>query len=72
MAKGTSCECGSCMGNTCKTITGLLVLAAGAAFLAFGLGMVAVMTAHMVSGAALLLAGLSFTVHGLKMCPMCK
>ncbi len=71
--KGMVCEnCGMCMCKTCGVITGLLVLVSGVVMLLAGLGNLNAMTATVVGGAALALAGLSFVVHALKMCPMCK
>ena len=72
MANEKSCGCGTCMGPTCGTISGLLALIAGALFLGSGLSMVSAMAASLYGGLALLLFGLSFTIHAMGMCPMCK
>lgn len=71
MDKGM-CEgcCGMC--KTCGSISGLLVLVAGACMLLSALGSLPGSTAGMVAGAALGLYGISLVVHSLGMCPMCK
>jgi hypothetical protein len=60
------------MGKMCKMVMGLMFLVAGACLLAFGLGMLSSMLANVIAGALFLLAGLSFAIHALGMCPMCK
>jgi hypothetical protein len=60
------------MCGMCATLGGVFVLAAGGGFLAFALGSLDGMTAHLVSGGALLLYGLGLLVHALGLCPMCK
>ncbi|MBI2971808.1 MAG: hypothetical protein HYY37_05305 [Candidatus Aenigmarchaeota archaeon] len=60
------------MGGTCMTVSGLLVLGAGATLLAFGMGSVAGNTAHLVAGALFALVGLGEIMHGMGMCPMHK
>ncbi len=76
MGKGQTCECGGmCMGKVCGTISGLLVFIAGAMFLLYGLSAdppMNVMLTNQVAGAALLLFGISFMVHALRLCPLCK
>ncbi len=70
--KANVCEgcCGMC--GTCAIIGGVIVLVAGAGFLAFGLGKLDGMTAHIVSGGALVLYAVGLLVHALNLCPMCK
>lgn len=58
------------MNEKCTTITGLLLAIAGAVWLAISTGMLA-MTWGWLSGAGLLLAGLSFLAHGMCMCDGC-
>ncbi len=59
------------MGKMCKSLTGLLVLVAGASLAASGFGMLDVMLSHKVAGVLLALVGLSFLAHGMGMCQMC-
>ena len=60
------------MGKICKMAMGMEFLVAGACLLAFGLGMLSAVLAHVVAGALFVLAGFSFAVHSLGMCPLCK
>ena len=72
MEKGMCEGCCGGMCGMCAILSGVFVLAAGGAFLAFGLGSLDGMTAHLVGGGALLLYGLGLLVHSLGLCPMCK
>lgn len=61
------------MCDTCQTISGLLVAAAGLVFVLFGFGSTFNgMSAHQVAGALLFLFGLSLLFHSAGMCSMCK
>ncbi|MDD5339964.1 MAG: hypothetical protein PHV13_01805 [Candidatus ainarchaeum sp.] len=73
MGKGMTCGCGTCMGRVCGSITGLLVLVSGLAFVASA-QVAALINAQdvMIAGAALALAGLSLLIHALGLCPLCK
>ena len=61
-----------CMDKMCGVATGLMFLIGGACLLAYGLGMLGAMLANEIAGVLFLLAGISFAVHALCMCPMCK
>lgn len=64
--------CGSCMSPLCGTVSGLLVLVAGAAMLLSALSTLNSATSMLIAGAALALYGLGAVVHTANMCPMCK
>ena len=59
------------MCGKCSMISGVLVLVAGLALLASGLGSLGTMLAHEVAGVTLGLTGLGMAV-GHKLCPDCK
>ncbi len=66
------CSTGSCctgMGKTCKSLTGLVLLVAGGAFVAGELGMLG--SGALIGGALLALVGLSKILHSCGMCSMC-
>ena len=60
------------MGNMCKTIGGLLVLAAGASFLGLAYGMLDVKMAYTVAGLALAIFGLHKLLACMGICQCCK
>ncbi len=64
--------CGNCMCPLCGTVSGLLVLVAGAVLLLSSLAMLGQTTSMMIAGAALALYGIGALVHTANMCPMCK
>ena len=70
--KDGMCMCGPMMGTTCMSVTGVLTLVGGLAFLLGGMGTLELKMATMLGGAMVTLVGLGFLVHGMKMCPMCK
>jgi hypothetical protein len=73
MGKGMTCECGTCMGKICGSITGVLVVVSGVLFVASA-QIAALINAQdvMIAGVALALGGLSLLIHALGLCPLCK
>ena len=61
-----------CMDKICGVAMGLKFLIAGSCLLASGLGMMSAALANEIAGVMFVLAGISFAVHTLGMCPLCK
>lgn len=59
------------MYTTCEKTNGLLFLIAGIAYLMFALGSLDGKNAHLVSGAAIGIAGLGLIWHGMGKCDNC-
>ena len=61
-----------CMGGTCKTVVGVIMLVSGLALLGGAQGMLDGRLGSTVAGAGLALIGLAKLVHHMGMCPSCK
>ena len=71
MAKEKGNEClNTGMGNTCKSLMGLVLLVAGGAFVSGELGVFA--SGALLGGGLIALTGLSMLVHACGLCSMCK
>ncbi|MEW6722720.1 MAG: hypothetical protein AB1324_05650 [Candidatus Micrarchaeota archaeon] len=74
MAKKMEEKCENCGGMCaiCGVVSGVLVLAAGAALFMFGNASLDPRVSHMVGGGALALYGIGLIVHALRLCPLCR